>query len=384
MTDDSKTARRWPAWLLIIGFFTIIGLLSFGYKYFDDLARERAGTFLPRFAEEMTGAYAAALLFPFILKFARRFRLGKRNWVGRLPAHLVAMIVFSVAHTTMNALFRHAISQAVGAGPYDYGVMTVRYLMEFFNDAVNYCTIVAFIYLFDHYRLARDREVQTAQLEARLAEAQLESLRLQIQPHFLFNALNTVSSLVYENPRAADEMIARLSDLLRLSLRNSDAQEVTLREEIKFLNLYLDVMRARFEERLQVSIEAGPETSDALVPQLVLQPLVENSIRHGVDPDSGMVKIIVRASRDNGSLLLQVSDCGPGIAQKDVAAAGGIGLSNTTRRLDQLYGAAHEFKMAGAATGGLLVEVRLPFHTSTGGKVVEGASPDGNDPRFDS
>jgi LytS/YehU family sensor histidine kinase len=256
--------------------------------------------------------------------------------------------------------------------------------MEFFNDVINYCTIIALIYLFDHYRQSRDREVRTAQLEARLAEAQLQSLRLQIQPHFLFNALNTVSSLVYENPKAADEMITRLSDLLRLSLRNSGGQEVTLREELNILGLYLDVMRARFDERLMVSIEAEAGTADALVPQLVLQPLVENSIRHGADPDSGRVKIDVRAARDNGSLLLQVSDNGPGIAQKEMAvAAGGIGLSNTARRLDQLYGAAHEFKMSDGPRGGLLVEVKVPFRTSPNSEPIEGAARDGDFTRPD-
>ena len=291
------------------------------------------------------------------------------------------MILVSFSHTTLMAVTRNAIAYMAGYGSYDYGIMSIRYVMEFSNDVISYSLIVTFIYLFDHYRRSRDRELSTAQLETRLAQAQLQSLRLQLQPHFLFNTLNTISAMVYQNPRAADEMIARLSDLLRLSLRNSEAQEVTLQEELDFLKLYLEIMRARFEERLVVSIEVEPGQEQALVPQLILQPLVENSIRHALDPASEALKIAVRAKREDKALLLEVSDNGPGIHQDKLG--NGIGLSNTQQRLRQLYGAEQTMTLANAAGGGLLVNIRIPFHTSGNGHPTNGARPNGNDPRDD-
>ncbi len=367
--------------MFIIGYFTAHGLLIFAYKYLDDLARERSGTFLGRFMEEMTGAYSAAILFPFIVIFARRFALNRSNWFRRLPAHLVAMTLFSFAHTTLMAVTRNAIVYMAGYGSYDYGIMSIRYVMELSNDVISYSLIVAFVYLFDHYRRSRDRELSTAQLETRLAQAQLQSLRLQLQPHFLFNTLNTISAMVYQNPRAADEMIARLSDLLRLSLRNSEAQEVTLQEELDFLKLYLEIMRARFEERLVVSIEVEAGQGHALVPQLILQPLVENSIRHALDPASVALRIAVRAKREDKALLLEVSDNGPGIHQDKLG--NGIGLSNTQQRLHQLYGAEQAMTLANAAGGGLRVNIRIPFHTSENGHTANGARRNGKDPRDD-
>jgi LytS/YehU family sensor histidine kinase len=286
------------------------------------------------------------------------------------------MTLFSLAHTTLIFITRNAIAYMAGYGSYDYGIMSIRYVMEFSNDVINYWLMVAFSYLFDHYRRSRDRELNTAQLETQLAQAQLQSLRLQLQPHFLFNTLNTISAMVYQNPRAADEMIARLSDLLRLSLRNSEAQEVTLQEELDFLKLYLEIMRARFEERLVVSIEVEPGQERALVPQLILQPLVENSIRHALDPASEALRISVRAKREDKSLLLEVGDNGPGIHQNNLG--NGIGLSNTRQRLHQLYGARQAMTLSNRAGGGLLVNIRIPFHTSGNGHAGNGRTGNGH------
>jgi signal transduction histidine kinase len=365
MRQDSSTSERKVVWLLWLGFFTAMGLLVFGYRYLDDLARAHEGTFATRLIEELTGAYAVALLFPVVVHFARRLRLERHNWLRRLPLHLLALLVFSVLHTSLNWLARSLLFPLAGLGSYDYGIMPIRYLMELANDAIVYSMFVAFIYLFDYYREARDREVRTAQLEARLTEAQLQALRLQLQPHFLFNALNTISSVIYEDVRLADRMIACLSDLLRLALRRSGAQEVTLHEELQFLDLYLELMRARFEERLVVKFHVEPETRSAFVPQLILQPLVENSIRHGTNARSGALRIDVCARRLNGALLLEVSDNGPGIKREQVAGAEGVGLSNTAERLSQLYGEAHGFSLQTAEAGGLLVRVEVPFHTQS-------------------
>ncbi len=384
MAKDLTLGRGKVVAALDVSIFTALGLLFFSYKYLDDLARARTGTFLRRLIEEMTAAYGVALLLPFLVMFARRYRLQSQNWLRRLPLHLLALVIFSLAHTTLNGLSRYLLFPLAGLGSYDYGILSIRYLMEFSSDAIIYSLSVAFVYLFDDYRAARERELKMAQLETSLTQAQLQALRVQLQPHFLFNALNTISSIIYEDVQAADQMIVRLSDLLRLTLRNSQSQEVKLSEELEFLNLYLEIMRARFEERLVINFDVESGIQDALVPQLILQPLVENSIRYAADPRSGVVTIGVCAKRENGALLLEVNDKGTGIVKDQQAVLGdGIGLSNTAARLKQLYGAAHGLTLRNSVEGGLQVKIQIPFHTVRKTNGMNGDSANVEDTRTD-
>lgn len=349
----------------IFGCFTAVGLLLFCYKYLDDLARARSGTLLERLIEEMTAVYAMALLFPLVARFARRFRLPSEHWVRNFFLHVGGVLVFSFLHTTLNWASRHVLFPLAGLGEYDYGILRLRYPMELSIHVIIWSSLVGFIHLFDYYRAARARELQLAQLETKLVRAQLQTLRLQLQPHFLFNALNTISSTLYDDVRAADRMIARLSEFLRLTLRSSEAQEVTLKQELEFLELYLEIMRTRFEDRLKVDFAVPPDTLEALTPQLILQPLVENSIKHATDPLSGSVRINVCARRENGSLWLEVSDDGPGLqANRTKALQDGFGLANTAERLQQLYGTAQALTLENVARGGLCVKVKIPFHTT--------------------
>ncbi len=367
LPQDRQTIsqRRLNGFLLWFGAFTVITLLIFCYRYLDDLARGHSGTFTTRLIEELTGGYSAALLFLLVLKFARRFRINSQTWIRRVPVHLLGAVGFSLLHTTMMAVSRQVVFPLAGLGEYDYGILPIRYFMEMANYLLWYATSVTLIHLFDHYRESRTRELRTAQLEAQLAQAQLQALQAQIHPHFLFNALNTISTVIYEDVRAADTMIARLSDFLRHSLNASRSQEVTLSEEMNFLNLYLAIMRPRFEDRLRVEFEVGQGINDALVPKLILQPLVENSIKHAADPNSGQVNIAVKAARENGSLRLEIKDDGPGLSGKLREALGnGIGLTNTIERLEKLYGGNHEFTLQNLIDGGLLVRVTVPFHTA--------------------
>jgi two-component system, LytTR family, sensor kinase len=364
MRRFSGRGAKFAIWF---GIFTVIFLLGFFYRYLQDLAMRQSGTFRIRLIEELTGCYSAALLFLIVLKFCRWFRINAQNWPRRLPVYLLAGIVFSLLHTTMMALSRQAVFRLAGMGDYDYGIMPIRYLMEMANYLLFYIAGVTLIHLYDHYRESRERELRTAQLEAQLAQAELQSLQAQIHPHFLFNALNTISSVVYEDARAADTMIARLSDFLRHSANASRRQEVTLQEELNFLNLYLDIMRPRFEDRLSVKIDVEPGVNDALTPRLILQPLVENSIKYAADPDSGRINIAIKAARENGSLRIEVRDDGPGLAANVRGAAGnGVGLANTARRLERLYGRNHEFAMRDGDGGGAMVSVRLPYHVDGG------------------
>jgi LytS/YehU family sensor histidine kinase len=262
------------------------------------------------------------------------------------------------------AVSRQILSPAVGLGPYDYGIMTYRYPMEFSNDFVGYTIIVLAYYAFERYRMAQAEKLAAAELQTKLAQAQLENLRLQLQPHFLFNTLNTISAVMYEDVRAADAMITQLSELLRLTLRASRTHEIPLSEELEITRLYMELMQKRFENKLRVTYEIDPSLNNSLVPQLVLQPLLENSLRHGMKSGAAAMDLSVSAHRENGSLILQVSDTGAGLDETDPSGVfgRGLGLSNIRDRLAQLYGESQEFTIVNRPTGGAEVTLRVPLH----------------------
>jgi two-component system, LytTR family, sensor kinase len=340
-----------------------VGVLMVTYKYLDDVTRNHPGTLPMRLLEEGTGVYTAALLFPAMVFLALRYPVRRSTWANVLPIHALAAAGLSAIHTTMMWGSRAVLAPLLGMGPYDYGNMHVRYFMEYPNFLFVYAFVLTCVYLFEAYQVAHEREVRSAELETQLAQAQLQNLRLQLQPHFLFNALNTISSVMYEDVRRADAMLAQLSELLRKTLQPAESQQISLSDELDMLKLYLGIMQERFGNDLQVAFSIAPELGDAVVPQLILQPLVENSIRHGRDARS-QVEVEVAAARQNGHLVLTVSDHGPGIAGLGNGAwRKGIGLSNTAERLESLYGAEHRFALENAVEGGLVVTMEIPFRT---------------------
>ena len=311
--------------------------------------------------------YSVLLLLPLILRFARVYLFEKKGWLLLVSKHLAGAVAFSAAHTTIMAFSRHFLFPLVGQGPYDYGIMFFRYPMELSNDLISYTVFVTVFYYLERLRIAQAQQLAAAELRTELAQAQLENLRLQLQPHFLFNTLNTISSVMYEDVRAADAMITQLSDLLRLTLRASRAHEIPLAEELEITRLYLDLMQKRFENKLRVSYAIDPSLHETLVPQLILQPLLENSLRHGMKSGNGAMELSITAHRENGSLILQVCDTGCGIG--DLEASGvfgrGLGLSNIRDRLAHLYGEGQEFSIANRSSGGAEVTLRVPLHAST-------------------
>ena len=355
---DPPSARF--VWTVALVLFTVTGFFRFTYKYFEDVAVGDAGTFTRRLIEEATGTYAAAVLFVAVVAFVWRYPLDRPGARRRVPAHIAAMVAYSAVHTTILFISRTLIFRLLGMGAYDYGYLPARYVMEFGEDATSYASFVVIITLYRYYRTTRQREVRTAQLERGLAQAELRNLRLQLQPHFLFNALNTISSTMYDDPRSADRMVGQLSQLLRLSLQTSHAQEVPLRDELEVLDCYLGLMRARFGHRLRATVTAEPDTLDALVPSLVLQPLVENAIRHGNASRAAGGSIEVRATRAGNTLHLDVADDGPGAPLGTDVFGKGVGLSATRDRLRLLYGPAHRFDVLNR-DGGFTVSIVLPF-----------------------
>jgi two-component system LytT family sensor kinase len=358
---DRNVMSRKVAWTFLG--FTALGLLNFGYRYLDDLARQHPNTFAIRMFEELTGAYAGLLLFPFFLWVVRRLRMRRDNWWRMLPLNLLMLFVLSICDTTMMSFSRHLLAPAFGLGPYDYGIMFYRYPMEFAQHLLLFGAAAVIIYVVDSYRESRNRLLAAADLEARLAEAQLQNLRLQLQPHFLFNALNTISSVMHEDLNRADTMLAQLSDLLRRTLRVSHSQEIPLEEELSLLKLYIAIMEERFGDDLQVAFEVDQTLFEVLVPQLILQPLVENSIRYARSASPAKLEIKIFAERLESDLLLRVRDNGPGIADLEQRQWNkGVGLANTEQRLAGLYGKKQQLFLENAE--GLTVTIRLPLRTA--------------------
>jgi LytS/YehU family sensor histidine kinase len=225
---------------------------------------------------------------------------------------------------------------------------------------LTYWLLVGLRHAADYYNKYKDRELKATQLEARLAQAQLQVLKMQLQPHFLFNTLHAISALVHKDVEAADRMITRLSEFLRLTLESVGMQEIELKGELESLDKYLEIEQVRFGDRLTVVRSIDPETLDLLVPNLILQPLVENAVRHSVAPRAAGGRIEIRARRKGDSLLLEVEDDGPGLPSAPVVE--GVGLANTRARLEQLYGSAQSMELA--PDRGFRVKLSLPARTA--------------------
>jgi len=226
--------------------------------------------------------------------------------------------------------------------------------------------VVGVCYAIDYYRKYREHEFIASQLEAQLAQAQLDSLRMQLHPHFLFNTLNGIVGLVRDNKNeAAVSMLVGLSDLLRHALEHSDEQEVELKDELSFTELYLKIQQMRFSDRLQINFDIDQPLMKAMVPNLLLQPLLENALRHGIGRSTEAGWIRISAKRENGSLLITVSDNGAGLPSNwQLKTSSGIGLANTAARLQQLYGENHRFDIHNRNEGGVVVEVVIPVRSA--------------------
>ncbi len=371
-----RSLRSPLAWLAIV---VAVGLLLFVYHYLAVVVEGGRETPWRPFVNELTGALASGLLFFPIRALVRRRPLTAAAWPRRVPLYLLALAACGATATTLIWVLRSAVYPMAGLGRFDYGAMPLRYLMEAPLQVIWFTVVVAALHAAYALQAARRRELRAAHLETSLARAQLRSLRLQLQPHFLFNALNTISATMYDDPHAADEMLDQLAELLRASLRTAQSDEVPLGDELALLDRYLALLRARFGERLAISIEVEPGSADALVPSMILQPLVENAVRHGNAERSGRGAVGVRVRRgtdgDGGRLLLEVEDDGAGEpegkgndaqgATDDAGRGFGIGLAGTAERLQLLYGADHGFR-AGPAANGFRVELSLPLRRRQG------------------
>ncbi|HEX6535153.1 MAG TPA: histidine kinase [Gemmatimonadaceae bacterium] len=353
---------RWRAWIIVSGAATAIGLVFASQHYVYLRVSGARMPFAELAALHLIRWFLWAALAPFIFAAARRWRLDEGDVARRLALQVVCAVAFAFAH----ALLATLIERRIGFGAVPLALtITSHVLTRFTGDVFVYLSIVAAWHALEYYGRYRSREARTVQLEARLASTRLQVLRMQLNPHFLFNTLNTVSALMRRDVEAADAMLTSLSDLLRLALRSDDVQEVPLRQEIEFVRRYLDIMRIRYGDRIRTDVRADPDVLDALVPNLVLQPLVENALRHGVSMRPGGGCVQVRAERRESSLRLTVADDGPGLpAGWTPGASLGVGLRNTRDRLAELYGDRYDLAMRNRPEGGLELTVVLPYRVA--------------------
>ena len=359
MTPFDRYLTGWRGLVTGFAFWSFVGLMNFLYRWLDLFVREEVEPFYEKFIEEMTGSWGTGLMFLILIYTVRAVTMRRLPWHRAVVVHLAVVPAYSVLHTLWNWGTRVGAYAVLDLGRYDYGIMRYRFLMEFPNDALDYAILASLVHLYLYYRESRDREVRVAQLESELKGAQLHALASQLRPHFLFNALNTVSSVMYRSVEDANRVLQRLGDLLRRSLKGADAQHVALREELDTLELYLDIMKARFGDRLEIVVDTDPAILDAPVPAFVLQPLIENALEHG-DPGSGVVaevRVTVREAGDR--LIVTVRDNGPG--PTTTGTGNGIGLRNTRERLERLYGPGPHLHLASHGAGGCVVTLELPL-----------------------
>jgi two-component system, LytTR family, sensor kinase len=354
---ENRLKNRWILWLAYWVAWTLVGLFFasqtyLAYKYSS--GDPHLGVIL-KFV--LSDWYIWALLAPAIIWLARRLAFEREHRTRNLAVHLVASVAAAVLHWSINNLCRHYILGFPGS---------ISLAYAFHSSIVTYWILVGATWGCDYYVRYRQGELRAAQLSVQLAQAQLQALRTQLHPHFLFNTLNAISALVHRDPEAADRMVARLSDLLRLTIEGIGVQEVPLAKEIDFLKRYLEIEQTRFADRLTIDMQIAPETLAARTPYLILQPLVENAIRHGIAPRSQPGRVAVCAQRENGFLVLEVSDNGAGLAPGlSAPAREGVGLSSTRARLEKLYGDRQRLEMKNGPSGGFVVTLTFPFQPAS-------------------
>lgn len=371
--------QRWVRWLLFAGIWTIPLLLTTTQVYFRYASTGRQISLTGALISQLILWAAWVILSPFIVWLGRRFPINKQRWLAGLLFHLPMSILFAFAYVAYYTAFvgsaRETLTGAWFVENY-VDFVTIRFIFDF----TVYWVILGVSYGMVYYEKYRSREHQAArlelkasQLEAQLAQAQLQSLKMQLHPHFLFNTLHTIAALVrYNKKETAIRIISGLSELLRLALKSGETHEVTLAKEIEFLERYLEIEQIRFQDRLKVEMKVEPEALHAQVPNLILQPLVENAIRHGVSKraTAGLIQITVR--HENGTLKLQVCDDGPGLPEAwKMETDSRIGLANTKARLEKLYGSKQKFEIGNLTPDGTRVAITLPFNHKTNTGDVE-------------
>jgi two-component system, LytTR family, sensor kinase len=348
--------RQLTVWFLVLAGWTIVGL-----GYFASLAYQMGDPGSPVVGWELLlvfcvgTAWVWALLTPGVLRLTRDASLAPGSRTRSALLYLAVGVGFFLASGVLEWLLGMATGMTTPSQFWD------TLLSECVDTRLlAYLAIVTLGWSARYFALYRTRHLHASDLETRLAKTHLQVLKMQLQPHFLFNTLNAIAELVHTDPEAADQMITRLGRLLRLSLDHAGYQVVPLRQEADFLRVYIEIEQVRFQDRLQIVWDLASETLEAAVPTLLWQPVLENAIRHGVTPLAGRGRIVIASRREGDDLVLEIRDNGRGLPAED-AFREGVGLRNIRERVEQLYGSRARFNLVPALGGGTLATLRFPF-----------------------
>lgn len=354
-----KSRRFTPAqlWGGLLAMATAVALLLFLDRYLGRLASDRSAEWLRILVEEASSTYIAALLVPVMVFATRRLPPFGKHWFRNLPLHGLIVLAVGFTHTTTTYLLRYLLITLPGiSSGGDYSLSAHRYLLALPTEFIVYAVVVALTLVVDRYRGARNRELEAVELRAQLTQAQLLALQRQLEPQFLFGTLRSIAQLVYANPKAAEEMIARMTALLRHSFSGEQSHETSLMHELRVLDLYLEIMRLRYAERLFVQVDSPPELAQATLPRFLLQPLVENALRHGDDPDMTLVAARVSVRAEDNDLVIRIRDH----SSCDDHSQHSVGTVNAAARIAQLYGPGYGLSSKSTEEG-IEVTVRLPL-----------------------
>ena len=370
-SQDILVEKPWFIWLMMFLFWTLFSLvLTIQDILVWDTNPEKFVNWTQVLLNSFPFYYAWFLLSPLVFWFGKKFRFGRdekniRNFVIHSFWGLFVVIIYLIV-TSIVAL--PVLFEDIDLLNIYYKFNKRAYMVGHFQFIVYWATLGFFI-SFDYYKKFREREreasrllLHSTRLESQLAKAQLDALKMQLHPHFLFNTLHAISALIDDSPKRARRVIARLGELLRSTLDISEKQTIPLKQELALTELYLQIEQERFQDKLQVNIDFSPENMDCSVPSLILQPLIENAIKHGITDEEKIARIDIKAVKVNNELRIYVEDNGPGFSEIQTMEwqEKGIGLSNTKERLEQLYGKDHEFNIGNSADGGALIEIIIP------------------------
>ena len=358
--DEPILSKPLVRYGLIWGIWTIVALFFSTQMYLMYYAENQPIRYAQNFLVQASACYLWALATPLIIWLVRRYCIDRSNWLRRGALHLAISVTLVFTIIALHFVIYMFIMGRAG------NIAPIRLASYVYYNLDRWVLVYWFILLlthaFNYYHSYRKNALKASQLHTQLVQSQLEALKMQVHPHFLFNTLHSISALLSRDTEAARKMITRLGDFLRLTLENSGSMEVTLQQEIEFLNGYLEIERIRFQDRLTTEIKVDPDVLDVRVPNLILQPIVENAMRQAIgNSTSGRVEITAAAR--NGVVRIEVKDNGPGIQDQRLPEARhgrGLGLANTRARLAGLYGDAASFELTNDPAGGLIVTLEIP------------------------
>lgn len=385
--DRARTGRIILVMLAIsLAAWLIIGLVDSTWYYFTALSKslqsgkQETRSWPDIFRYNLPYWLSAALVSVPVMWLSRRFRFGRgRNWQA-VGVHALCILPYGYLHVGLFRFCELMSKSGWQAVEAKLWLMVRGELASTLDkEIVFYVMVAGAVSAYDYYRGFKEKEraaavleLEQARLQGALSEARLGALKMQLQPHFLFNALHAISTLILKgDTKAANQMLLHLSSFLRMTLDSGEAVVVPLPVELEFLDAYLRIQRVRFGDRLQVSVQVAEEARSAIVPNLILQPLVENSIRHGIGADPGQGSITIRAERSAGDVRLEVLDNGPGLRAEGTVTEG-VGLSNIRARLEHLYPGAHRFTLERGSGGGTVATIVIPYRAASAGGPGEG------------